>query len=144
MLFALSTPLWWVALRGGVWHTGQIIATILTLGCLIELWGRRRPLLVGLLAGAAFLTRAPLAFAVPFYLLLLDPWLAEDLPSARGIRGAIVRWPWRRWALLAAGVPPSIAVFFLCKAVRVGWPAEAGYRRPAPPPRLGAHPRRGG
>src|SRR2546423_9474497 len=111
MLFALSTPLWWVALRGGVWHTGQIIATILTLGCLVELWGGRRPLLVGLLAGAAFLTRAPLAFAVPFYLLLLDPWPGQERLPEQGVRTAIGRWPWRRWALLAAGVLPSFAFF---------------------------------
>src|SRR6476620_12501945 len=71
LLLGFSTQIWWVTTRGGVWHTGQLIATILTLGCLIELWGSRRPLLIGLLAGFAFLTRAPLAFAIPFYALLL-------------------------------------------------------------------------
>ena len=88
----------WVTTRGGVWHTGHLIATILTFACLIELWGARRAWLIGLAAGAAFLTRAPLAFAVPFYALLL----------------ADVRWPvpwrppwpvpWRRWTWLALGV----------------------------------------
>src|SRR5436190_4208652 len=60
-LLGFSTQIWWVTTRGGVWHTGQLIATILTLCCLIELWGSRRAALVGLLAGFAFLTRAPLA-----------------------------------------------------------------------------------
>ena len=32
---------------------GPLIATILTFACLIELWGRRRAWLVGLVAGAA-------------------------------------------------------------------------------------------
>jgi hypothetical protein len=133
VLFAFSTPLWWVTLRGGVWHTGQIIATILTLGCLIELWGRRRPLLVGLLAGAAFLTRAPLAFAVPFYLLLVDPWVAEARAAEPGVRAAIRRWPVRRWALLAAGLLPSIGFFFWYNAVRFGSPLESGYALAALP-----------
>jgi hypothetical protein len=143
VLFAFSTPLWWVALRGGVWHTGQIIATILTVGCLVELWGRRRPLLVGLLAGAAFLTRAPLAFGVPFYLLLVDPWLAEQRPAEPGVRASIRRWPIRRWALLAAGVLPSVAFFFWYNAVRFGSPLESGYGLAALPPWLEAERRIG-
>ncbi|HEY8636425.1 MAG TPA: hypothetical protein VIL81_04100, partial [Candidatus Limnocylindrales bacterium] len=56
ILFGFSTQILWVTTRGGVWHTGQLIATILTLACLIEVWGRQRALLIGLLAGAAFLT----------------------------------------------------------------------------------------
>ena len=31
LLFGFSTQIWWVTTRGGVWHTGQLIATILTL-----------------------------------------------------------------------------------------------------------------
>jgi len=143
VLFAFSTPLWWVTLRGGVWHTGQIIATMLTLGCLIELWGRRRPLLVGLLAGAAFLTRAPLAFAVPFYVLLVERRLTEERRAEGGVRTAIRRWPLRRWALLAAGVLPSIAFFFWYNAVRFGSPLESGYALAALPAWLEAERRIG-
>lgn len=117
ILFGFSTQILWVTTRGGVWHTGQLIATILTLACLIELWGRRRAWLIGLLAGAAFLTRAPLAFAIPFYALLL--W---DSP-----RLAISSIPWRRWAWLTAGVLPSIAFFFAYNQVRFGTPLESGY-----------------
>ena len=71
VLFGFSTQILWVTTRGGVWHTGHLVATILTFACLLELFGRQRAWLVGLLAGAAFLSRAPLAFAVPFYALLL-------------------------------------------------------------------------
>ena len=73
ILFGFSTQILWITTRGGVWHTGQLIATILTFACLIELWGKQRAWLIGLLAGAAFLTRAPLAFAIPFYALMLEP-----------------------------------------------------------------------
>src|SRR6185436_4681329 len=106
VLFGFSTQILWVTTRGGVWHTGHLIATLLTFACLIEIWSGRRAWLVGLLAGAAFLTRAPLAFAVPFYALLL----------------ADVRWPvpwrppwpvpWRNWTWLAVGVLPSVVFFF--------------------------------
>jgi hypothetical protein len=113
ILFGFSTQVLWITTRGGVWHTGQLIATILTFACLIELWGCRRAWLIGLLAGAAFLTRAPLAFAVPFYALLL-------MPSVREI-------PWRRWIWLGVGVAPAILFFFAYNAIRFGSPFESGY-----------------
>ncbi len=115
VLFGFSTQILWVTTRGGVWHTGQLIATILTLLCLIELWGRRRAWLVGLLAGAAFLTRAPLAFAIPFYaVLVMDPAPFRSLP-------------WRKWARLALGILPAIVLFFAYNQVRFGTPLESGY-----------------
>jgi len=117
VLFGFSTQILWVTTRGGVWHTGHLVATILTFACLIELWGRRRAWLIGLLAGAAFLTRAPLAFAVPLYALLL--W--------EGPRLAISGIPWRRWAWLTAGVLPSIILFFAYNQLRFGTPLESGY-----------------
>src|SRR5438105_4864233 len=67
VLFGLSTQVWWVTVRGGVWHTDQLFACLLILAALVEAFGKSRPLLLGLLAGAAFLTRAPLAFAIPFF-----------------------------------------------------------------------------
>ena len=47
LLFGFSTAIWWVTTRGGVWHTGHLVASMLTLLILIELFGRaacaRRP-----------------------------------------------------------------------------------------------------
>ncbi|MEX1173134.1 MAG: hypothetical protein WEG56_11045 [Chloroflexota bacterium] len=113
VLFGFSTQILWVTTRGGVWHTGHLIATILTFACLIELWGRQRAFLIGLLAGFAFLTRAPLAFAVPFYALLLAP--------------TVRTLPWRPSLLLAAGVLPSLVAFFAYNQLRFGTPLESGY-----------------
>ena len=85
-LLGFSTQIWWVTTRGGVWHTGQLIATMLTLACLIELWGSRRAWLIGLMAGAAFLT-----------------------PGAARLRGPVLRAaPRRRRGLGAA--PLAVAV----------------------------------
>jgi hypothetical protein len=117
LLLGFSTQIWWVTTRGGVWHTGHLIATILTLACLIELSGRRRAPIIGLLAGAAFLSRAPIAFAVPFYALLLA---GDAVWEPR-------RWPWRQWAGLAAGVIPSVVFFFWYNDARFGSPFESGY-----------------
>lgn len=117
VLFGFSSQILWVTTRGGVWHTGQLIAILLTTWCLIEMEGRRRAWLIGLLAGAAFLTRAPLAFAIPFYALLLtEPdWRPPWRPA------------WRSWFGLAAGALPALVAFFWYNAARFGSPLESGY-----------------
>jgi hypothetical protein len=128
ILFGFSTQILWVTTRGGVWHTGQLIATILTFLCLIELWGRQRAWLIGLLAGAAFLTRAPLAFAIPFYALMLEmPRSIRPTTFAGGYIDAAGAMPWRRWVGLALGVLPAIVLFFAYNQVRFGSPWESGY-----------------
>ena len=138
-LLGFSTQILWITTRGGVWHTGHLIATLLTLGCLIELWGKRRAWLIGLLAGAAFLTRAPLAFAVPFYALVLIPESAWSVADLRGLVGrAWAAIPWRSWVWLAAGVLPSIAFFFLYNQLRFDNPLESGYALATLPPWLEA------
>jgi hypothetical protein len=137
ILFGFSTQILWVTTRGGVWHTGHLVATILTFACLIELWGRRRAWLIGLLAGAAFLTRAPLAFAIPFYALLLTPSAA--LPRA-GLPGQYIERtraiPWRSWAWLTIGVLPALIAFFAYNQIRFGTPLESGYALATLPPFL--------
>lgn len=132
VLLAFSTQIWWVTTRGGVWHTGHLVATILTLLILLELWGSKRPWLVGLLAGAAFLTRPPLAFAVPilalFWLPSRAPWATTDLRDTAT----------RSWLPLALGVLPSMAFFFIYNAARFGSPLESGYALAIVPPFLEA------
>ena len=124
-LFGFSTVIWWVTARGGVWHTGQLIATVLTFGCLVELFGRPRVAVIGLMAGAAFLTRAPLALAVPFYMLLLPGASVGD--TARRYGGVLTGTPVRQWLGLGLGTLPAIAFFFWYDAVRFGDPRESGY-----------------
>jgi hypothetical protein len=122
VLFGFSTQILWITTRGGVWHTGQLIATILTFVCLVEWFGRRRAWLIGLAAGAAFLSRAPLAFAIPVYALAL--W---DAPARCARFDSIRMLPWRRWIVFSAGVAPSIVFFFAYNQARFGDPLESGY-----------------
>lgn len=138
LLFGFSTQILWVTTRGGVWHTGHLIATILTFACLAELFGRQRAWLVGLLAGAAFLTRAPLAFALPFYALMLEPRIAHKAVDIAGgyVARATGRARVRTWALLAIGFLPSFVAFFLYNQVRFGTPFESGYALATLPPFL--------
>ena len=137
VLLGFSTQVWWITTRGGVWHTGHLIAMILTLFLLAEMFGQRRPVLMGLLVGLAFLTRAPVAFAAPALALWLLPadLAASDL---RELRTWLDRLPWRGWALLALGVAPAVLFFFWYNDIRFGDPLESGYALAALPPWLEA------
>ena len=132
VLLGFSTAIWWVTTRGGVWHTGHLIATFLTLCALIEVLGKRRAWLIGLLAGAAFLTRAPLAFALPVYAVLV--W---DPPDGRRWT-AIRSWPFEQWIELTLGFLPSLAFFLWYNEARFGSPFESGYAMATLPPFLEA------
>ena len=108
VLLGFSTQIWWVTTRGGVWHTGHLIATILTLLLLAEMFGRKRAFLMGLLVGAAFLTRAPVAFAAPAVALWLIPSEAIDGLRHGSFGSRIAALPWRSgcsWG--SACCPPS-------------------------------------
>jgi hypothetical protein len=125
ILFGFSTATWWVTMRGGVWHTGQLIASILTFAGLLEAFGRRRAVVMGLLAGAGFLTRATLVAALPY-------WAWRALPDTVRERlttdlGAAVRTALPKVARVALGFAPAFAFALWYNAVRFGNPFESGY-----------------
>ena len=132
ILLGFSTQIWWVTTRGGVWHTGHLIATILVLLLIAQMFGRRRAFLMGLLVGFAFLTRAPLAFAGPGVAL----WLLHDsgaLHRGRTLGERIRALPWRGWILLVLGFLPSLAFFLWYNWARFGSVLESGYALAALP-----------
>ncbi len=115
ILLAASTPILWITTRGGVWHTGQLVATALTMAALVEAFGARRPALLGLLVGAAFLSRAPLALALPFFV-----WVAaRDRTTVEGLARAAIP--------VAVAFAPSFVFFLWYNAARFGSPLESGY-----------------
>jgi len=143
LLLGFGTQVWWVTTRGGVWHTGHLVAVILTLLLIAELYGRRRLLLVGLLVGAGFLTRAPLAFAGPVMALwVIDAWPAL-VGTGRRVGDRLRAIPWGGWARLLAGFAPALAFFFWYNLARFGSFTESGYALATLPPWLEAQRQQG-
>lgn len=128
VLFGLSTATWWIAMRGGVWHTGQLFASVMTFSALLEAHGRRRPLVLGLLGGAGFLSRPTLAAAFPY-------WAWRSLPEGGRTRLADAV---RRLGLLGAGAAPALLFALWYNASRFGNPLESGYALAVLPPFLEA------
>jgi hypothetical protein len=127
ILLGFSTQIWWVTTRGGVWHTGHLVATILALLLIAELFGKQRAVILGLLVGFGFLTRAPVAFAGPAVALWLVPSWTAVLGRGRSLAARVGALPWRRWAWLAVGFAPALAFFLWYNADRFGSPFESGY-----------------
>jgi hypothetical protein len=79
----------------------------------------------GLLIGAAFLTRPPLAFVAPvFGLWYLWPAIRERGRSAAHVLRGL---PWPAWAYLAIGLLPAVVFFLGYNLVRFGSVTESGY-----------------
>jgi hypothetical protein len=136
LLLGFGTQVWWVTTRGGVWHTGHLVAMILTLLLIAEMFGKRRALLMGLLVGAAFLTRAPLAFAGPVMALwVVRSW--DDVLGAGHAPGERVRaLPWADWLWLIVGFAPALLFFLWYNLARFGSATESGYALATLPPWL--------
>ena len=128
LLLGFCTQIWWVTTRGGVWHTGHLIATILTLLLIAELFGGSARVLMGLLVGAAFLTRAPAR--------VRDPGrrpVAGAVGHVRGRADGRHRQPDRgppvaRLGVAGVGLLPSLAFFFWYNADRFGSPLRVRLR----------------
>jgi len=123
----LGTQVLWVTTRGGVWHTGHLVAMILTLLLIGEMFGRRRALLMGLLVGAAFLTRAPLVFAGPVLALWVVPSWGDVLGAGRSLGDRVRALSWADWLWLFVGVAPALVFFFWYNLDRFGSATESGY-----------------
>ena len=125
VLLGFGTQILWVTTRGGVWHTGHLVAMILTLLLIGEMFGKRRAILMGLLVGAAFLTRAPVAFAGPVVAL----WVIRDDVLARGrsLGDRVRALPWADWLWLIVGFAPALVFFFWYNLDRFGSATESGY-----------------
>ena len=131
ILFGFSTQILWVTTRGGVWHTGQLIATILTFACLIELWGQP--------AGVAHRAAGRRGVPDPRAAGVRDPVLRADArtapapePAEPEVAGGYIALDrpserLRAWVWLGLGVLPAIVAFFAYNQVRFGSPFESGY-----------------
>lgn len=128
-LFAFSTPILSITMRGGPWHEGQLLATICSLAAILEASGRRRAILLGALGGSAFLARSPTILALPLYV-----WTAATDGGTR----PFTRSAARATALVAAGAVPAVAFALWYNAARFGSPFESGYALATLPPFLEA------
>jgi len=71
ILFSFGTIYWYLATVGSAWYFAHIVAAFFLLLALNELFGKKRPFLIGLFLGAAYWSRLPTILSSLFFLILL-------------------------------------------------------------------------
>lgn len=70
IFFAFGTNHWYLASIGSAWFLAHVVALFFLLLSLIEVFGKKRLLLIGLLLGASFWSRSTEIFTLPFFYII--------------------------------------------------------------------------
>ncbi len=82
VMFGLGSIYWYLASVGKAWFFAQVSSFLFLILAVFETYGKRRPLLIGLLIGASFWSRLPTVLSMPFFLIMLsDLWYRGDEQS---------------------------------------------------------------
>jgi hypothetical protein len=125
LVLAFGTNFWWAAADGGMWMIAHVVAVFFMMGALVEATGAKRPWLVGLLVGAAGLSRLPTFLTFPFFAYLLVH--GDQRPWTQLLRDRAVLL---RLGLFAAGLGAMAALDLLYNYERYGTFRDEGYYHP--------------
>jgi hypothetical protein len=117
LTLAFGTVFFFSAVQGRVWYTAHVIGVVLALAyvwCSIE---ARHPVLAGLFLGLATMTRTPMAFMFPLF--LLEAWRMHGKGDLRGLVRAGVAY--------AAPVIAIAVIAMIHNHVRFGEATEFGH-----------------
>jgi hypothetical protein len=115
LLSGFGTIIWFMSANGSVWYTGQLSAVFFLMASINEIFGKKRPLVVGLLFGAAYLSRIHILFAVlPICFFLIKGQIFK-MNNLKNI------------ALIALGLSPFVLFNALYNFARFGVWWDKGY-----------------
>ena len=119
LLFALGTVYFFSAVQGSVWYAAHVVAVGLGALYLLFALDAERPVLAGCMIGLGFLTRAPLLFAVPLFLLEAARVSARPFDA-----GAMLR----RCAGFFTPIVAAVGFALWYNQARFGDPFDFGYQ----------------
>lgn len=110
LLTAFGNIIWYMAATGSVWYLGQICAMFFLMLAIYESLNKKRPVLIGLVLGAAYLSRIETAISFPFFLYVFNK------------NHAI-----KNYFKIALSALPFLLVNFLYNFIRFGVVWDKGY-----------------
>ena len=114
LLFGFGTIFWYLASLGKAWFFAHIVSFLFLALAVLETFGKRRPLLIGILLGLSFWSRLPVILSLPFFLIMLsDMWFSGDKELSLYKRINL-----RPLILLGLGVGIFVFLHFLYNYVR--------------------------
>ncbi|HEX2730755.1 MAG TPA: hypothetical protein VHM70_04090 [Polyangiaceae bacterium] len=138
LLACFGTVFYFSAVQGTVWYAAHVIGVCLAASYALCALGARAPLWAGLWLGLGSLTRTPLLFAVPLFVMeslrvsLGDASFEAPHAVLGGLRAFASRIDYRRllvrWALFALPVAACLGFTFWYNHARFDDPFENGYR----------------
>ncbi len=114
-LIGFGSIVWFLSSVGSVWYLGQISSAFFLTAAIYEVVTRKRPILVGLLVGAAYLSRIHVIITLPFFLYAI------------GIGLNINKQNIKKLFLVGLGLFPFFAFDAIYNLVRFGVPWDKGY-----------------
>lgn len=110
LLAGAGSIVWFLSSVGSSWYLGQITAAFFLTAALVETFGQKRAFYIGVLVGAAFLSRVHLILTVPFFGFFL------------------VKKNWKKsLTLFALGLLPFVIFNFSYNWIRFGTVLDKGY-----------------
>lgn len=134
LLACFGTVFFFTAEQGTVWFAAHVVGVSLAALYALFSLGAASPILAGLAIGLGQLTRTPLLFAVPLFLLeaLRVSRLSDASTDKTGLRGWIagieLRALLRRWVLFGLPIVACLLFTFWYNWARFEHPLENGYR----------------
>lgn len=122
ILFAFGTIFWFHAEVGSAWYFAQVIANFFLWLMLLEVSTKKRLFLIGLLIGAAYLSRLPTIFTVIFPLL----YLHEKFFCFQNNRLKSLNW--RNICLYIFGLIPALLLNSVYNYFRFGAIYDVAYQ----------------
>jgi hypothetical protein len=130
-VFAFGTVYFFSAVQGTVWFAAHVVGVILAAAYLLFAIEAQRPWLAGLMLGLGFLTRTPLLFAFPFFVVEAGRVSTREWPTekARAWWRAFDRRTFaKRLVAFALPVLAILAVALWYNAARFDDPLDFGYK----------------
>lgn len=122
LLFAFGTVYFFCAVQGTVWYAAHVVGTALAAAYVLFALAAERPIAAGVALGLGLLTRTPLAFAAPLF--VLEAWR-----TCRSDQGALDRRLLTfKLARFAVPVLVALGVTLALNWARFGDISEFGYR----------------
>lgn len=110
LLTGLGNIIWYMSATGSVWYLGQLSAAFFLTAGIYESLNKKRPLILGVMLGAAFLSRIEVSLSLPFFLYTLSG----------------KNW-FKKYLIMFIGVLPFVLTNFLYNFIRFGVFWDKGY-----------------
>ena len=140
LVFAFGTIVWYSAQAGSSWHFAHVVATFFMLLAIRACQLDARAGLIGLLFGAAVISRLPLMLAAPFFMAYIADAAHRETTGDRTVFGSLLvarppardaRPSLRRFidlgTPLAAGAALPVVGYLIYNYMRFGSPLQTGY-----------------